>query len=497
MFDPSKPRPKTSMPMFRIIQLVMNGLRPAFTREIPYYWFGTGLYSLLFGNQINGVQSMINALDLSDNSYYGLDRMYRSSAINLPLLRKLWLQTIVTMSSPLMYSNMRILIGDGSKSSKEARKMPGVCRLHNNSDTQSKPSSYHGIQGGGISILVKGGPNSCNPNEVYCIPISMELNYGLDPISDWANTPHPDAAESLETQMLNRQKEYMALLGPTLTIQDRASMAQNLFAETEQMRKDNIETYLLTNARIDCKAYEEPVRKPGAGRPPKRGKGVKVATLFETRKDDFKTGKRFFYGKEQTFQYLAVQLRWGDKWNGKLLFVLAVLEDGRRIILATDKLDMDPCDAVELYAYRFLIEEGFRQYKQEFAGMNYHFWTKAMEHLSHFRKKEEGHILDEATTEEQREKILAAIKAAEVYMEISCIAQGITQLISMDQPIDGTVQQFTRKRTNTHRKVSERDIRNFLHEKRELFWTKYKDDPIVKFIRDRQVFQAQAEWAAL
>ena len=99
MFDPSKPRPKTSMPMFRIIQLVMNGLRPAFTREIPYYWFGTGLYSLLFGNQINGVQSMINALDLSDNSYYGLDRMYRSSAINLPLLRKLWLQTIVTMSS--------------------------------------------------------------------------------------------------------------------------------------------------------------------------------------------------------------------------------------------------------------------------------------------------------------------------------------------------------------------------------------------------------------
>lgn len=82
--------------------------------------------------------------------------------------------------------------------------MPGVARLHNNSDTQSKPSSYHGIQGGTISILAHGPDGCVNLHEVYCVPISMEQMYGLDPIAFWKGISHPAADLTLEAQTLPR-----------------------------------------------------------------------------------------------------------------------------------------------------------------------------------------------------------------------------------------------------------------------------------------------------
>ncbi len=32
------------------------------------------------------------------------------------------------------------------------------------------------------------------------------------------------------------------------------------------------------------------------------------------------------------------------------------------------------------------METTFREFKQQIGGLSYHFWTKAMPHLSHYRK---------------------------------------------------------------------------------------------------------------
>ena len=166
--------PLNCLSMYGVINQVLGNLRDAFSREIPFRWFGTYVSALLFNDNIDGIQSMVNRLDLCDEAYDSLDGMYRSRAINLQVLRENWLNTVVSLTTPLQYFGRCALIADGVKKPKEGRKMPGVCRLHNNSETQSKPSSYHGVQGGYIGILVKGGPGCANSNEVYCIPLSME-----------------------------------------------------------------------------------------------------------------------------------------------------------------------------------------------------------------------------------------------------------------------------------------------------------------------------------
>jgi hypothetical protein len=266
-------------------------------------------------------------------------------------------------------------------------------------------------------------------------------------------------------------------------------MNQQLFLDLEMLRSDEggkLDVYMLTNAKSNAVAYEPPGPYSGRGRPPVRGKSVKLANVFIERAGDFKTGRAWIYGKKQKFKYLSLKLLWGDKWNGTLQFVLAELKDGRRIILATDDLEMKPIKAVELYARRFLCEEGFRSYKGDFHGMNYHFWTKSMDHLSHYRKAELPHILESVQEPAEQSKILSCIKAAEVYMQGACIAQGIAQFISMDTPVGGDVQRYTKKRTCTHRKVSERDILNYLRGHKDLLFEKYAGDHLIEFVRQNQ-----------
>ena len=193
----------------------------------------------------------------------------------------------------------------------------------------------------------------------------------------------------------------------------------------------------------------------------------------------------FLYGEEQEVEILAQEMLWGEGWYHKLLFVLCKMKDGRKIILATDRLTMKPAEVVEAYGRRFGCESGFKVYKELFKGMKYHFWTKSMDHMSHFRSADMPHILEGITDEHRRKKILEAIKASEVYMQCACIAQGISQLISMDQPVGGEVQKATRKRTYTERKVSEKDICNYITKHSGVFFEKYADNELIKFIVER------------
>ena len=485
------------MTMYATIQSALTGIRGSFSYERPYQWFSTFVFSLLVGESAGGIQSVCNSMGFGEATYYGLDRMFHSDAINLPELRRQWLDVVVSQTNPVKYYGRYLIIADGVKQPKDGRRMPGVGRLHNNSDTQSKPTSYHGIQGGAIGILVQGPSGCANDGEVYCVPLSMELMYGLGPIASWPGTSHPNATMTLEAQMLLRQEDYIRRLGSCLLIEDRASMNQNLFSDLEKLRnaeKDKLDVYLLTNAKGNVKAYELPGEYSGRGRPRVKGEKVKLADWFVDRADEFKYHRVWAYGKKVKIKYLSDILLWGDEWKGKLQFILAEMKDGRRIILATDDLKMSPAKAVELYARRFLCEEGFRSYKGDFHGMDYHFWTKSMEHLSHFRSKDLPHILDSAKTPAERKAILSSIKAAEVYMQGACIAQGIAQLISMDTPVGGEVQRYTKKRTHTHRKVSERDVLRYLHGHKDILFAKYAGDQLIEFIREKQVGHPDNAW---
>jgi len=83
---------------------------------------------------------------------------------------------------------------------------------------------------------------------------------------------------------------------------------------------------LVMRAKRNPVAYEEPTQRPGRGRPRKKGKKIKVASLFETCKNVFTPISVMLYGKEETVWYLCRDLLWGKKLYQKLRFVLVVTQ---------------------------------------------------------------------------------------------------------------------------------------------------------------------------
>ena len=473
--------------MVALIINLLNGLRTAVSRKKAFNWFSSFILGLILQSRpLGSVQSVLNTLEMKEKYYTSLDDMFRSDAIDLTALTDSWLNTVTGNCDFHTIRGRVLVVSDSVKKPKEGRRMPGVKRLHNDSDTQSKPSSFHGIHAGAMEILVN-HPES--KREPVSIPLEIRLMDGLDPIATWENTPHPDADVPLELQSLHHLEHYLPILGNTYFIADRASMSQNLFEECYAIsERTNIRVDLITNAKQNAVAYTDPVYC-GKGRPPIRGDRIMLATLFDS-DIHFKRKRIFLYGKHQTVRYYCTNLLWGLKLNRKIRFVLCMMEDGRRIILACSDLKLSPLEIIRMYGYRFgSIEEDFKTLKNDLGGMNYHFWTNSMPHLSHFREKDAPHILESVTDPHEQKQVLLAVKASEVYMQASWVALGITKILAMQQSVGGKVQMYTKKRTYTDRSVSSADVCNILRDHISLIHTKYAHLPLFQFIQERKAEQ--------
>lgn len=145
--------------------------------------------------------------------------------------------------------------------------------------------------------------------------------------------------------------------------------------------------HLVTKAKSNAVAYEQPTpKKPGRGRPPKKGKVIKLKELFTTRAADFQTAIVPLYGKEEEVQFLVLDLLWGQGWYQELRFVL-VIHQGRCSIWVSTDLSLAATDIIGLYGYRFKIEGTFREMKQVIGAFGYRFWSKSMPKLNRFLKR--------------------------------------------------------------------------------------------------------------
>ena len=69
-----------------------------------------------------------------------MPRTQRSAALNVGLLTRLWAALVVNLHPGLVRCNGRlVLAGDGIKIGKAGKKMPGVKRLHQSSESNTKP----------------------------------------------------------------------------------------------------------------------------------------------------------------------------------------------------------------------------------------------------------------------------------------------------------------------------------------------------------------------
>jgi len=115
-------------------------LRGACARQRTFLWMSVVLAGFCVREDLWGVTSLVRALGLQAVCYDRLLDFFHSPALNVETLTRLWAALVVNLHPELVRCNGRlVLVGDGIKIGKAGKKMPGVKRLHQSSESNTKP----------------------------------------------------------------------------------------------------------------------------------------------------------------------------------------------------------------------------------------------------------------------------------------------------------------------------------------------------------------------
>ena len=464
--------------MWDYLNSILVKFRPCFSREAAFCSFVIVVIGFMLNTDNAGITSIIRTLSLEPGAYDSLVHFFRSSAWNLTDVRIQWIRIVRDSGTMFTEDGVPILVGDGVKQSKEGRRMPGVKRLHQESENSSKPEFILGHMFGAIGILVG------NVGKLHCLPLFASVHDGDKEIRRWQDAEYEPVSHVV--QMIRDAFFVTAELGKTISIllADAYYFSAEALKELERQKSlTKHDLILVTRARQSTVAYEQAPPQKGKGRPRKKGAQIKLKELFDT--EEFIQTKAWLYGIEETVQYLCKDLLWGMKIYTCLRFVLVKHGDKKVILVSTD-LSLTAEQIIRLYGYRFRIEVTFRTMKQLVKAFSYHFWTKYMPKLNRFTKKGENDPLMEIKGEKERRKILKTFNAIENYVMMGIIANGLLQLLCLKYSPSVKKSSFCWLRTNRSESiVSETTMFRFL--RRDIFmqFAKQAYLPILQIIRSR------------
>ncbi len=426
-----------------------------------------------------GVTSIIRELWINPVRYEAMIHFFHSNAWKLASLQAHWFQIVSRLPELLKENAMPILIGDGTKEGKEGRRMPCVKKLHQESENSSKASYIFGHMFGGIGVLLG------NAEKMFCLPLSVTLHDGNRTIRAWLED---NTAE--ESHVVRTIREACALTKafiPSVLLLDRYYLTVPALQalESETLAAGRSLLTIITKAKRNATAYEQPVRKPGPGRPPLKGEPVKLAKLFEVEADRFTQASVRAYGKQEQVTYLCRDYLWGLKHYQELRFVL-VNWFGTQSILVCTNLTFTPEQIIRLYSYRFKIECCFREMKQTVAGFSYRFWSKHMPKLNRYAKKGSD-PLALVKDKKQQERIISSYKATQGFVMLSCIAMGLLQICALRfaDSIYKSPLRWLRTKSNPY--PSEATVADFMRKSIFLMFRNRNDLDVIRFIQSEQV----------
>jgi hypothetical protein len=121
---------------------------------------------MLLRTEMRGITTIIGCLSLEPGCYETMLHFFRSKAYDLERIISKWQSIVLEHIEPVMMDGYMMLIGDHIKVSKEARHMPGVKKLHQDSENAGKAEYIFGHQYGMMGILAEGKKNQCIPLDI-------------------------------------------------------------------------------------------------------------------------------------------------------------------------------------------------------------------------------------------------------------------------------------------------------------------------------------------
>jgi len=301
-------------------------------------------------------------------------------------------------------------------------------------------------------------------------------------------------------QMIESSFETARSFGKSVVLLDRYFLSAPALERLAQLNAgfgtDENLLEIVTKAKTNCVAYLKPPPPDPHRRGRRRLKGaaVHLRDLWND-PNQFQEAEAFIYGKRSEVQYFSCDLLWGKKLYRELRFVLAEYNGTRSILVSTD-LTLSPVEIIELYALRFKIENCFREFKQQFGGFSYHFWTKSLEKLNHFKRKSDPDPLQKVSDEKDRKIILSKLKAIEGFVLFSSIAMGLSQMLSLDDSLKNDFLVCRYLRTAPRDRLSEASVMYFCRKSFFALMLQHPDSFITRFILEKQKTDFSSKQAA-
>lgn len=401
---------KKSVPLWSAWWSIVSQLRPAFSRGSTFLWFSASLAAVCVRPDLRGVTSFVRALGLQRRCYERFLDLFHSSAVKLPVLRATWTAIVLAVLKPfLLIVNGRIvLLADGIKAPKTGRKMPGVKKLHQESQNNSKPEYIFGHSCQAIALVVHAAAS------FVAVPLATVIHEGVV----FSNRDKRTLLDKLVLLL-----DSLAITIPLYLVADRYYASAKVILPLLKKAQ-----HLITAVRSNAVAYMPvpPVERQRRGRPKKYGCKIKIKELF---KDSalFVSVPSPVYGERGVdINYRTIDLYWRPA--GRLVKFVCVIHPTRGCMtfLSTD-LSIDAVEVVRCYGVRFKIEATFKQAVHTVGSWCYHFWMADMTP----RPNRSGNQHVHHKGEKYRSAVRRKLAAYDCHLQMGAIAQGLLQILAI------------------------------------------------------------------
>jgi hypothetical protein len=415
-----------------------------------------------------GVTSIVRALGLEPACYDRLLDFFHSAALDLDKLTRAWRALVFRLDPGILRVNGKpVLVGDGIKVAKAGRKMPGVKKLHQQSESNNKAEYIFGHSCQAVAVLTQA------LSSVFALPLACRIHEG----TVFSNR---DQRTLLDKMIL--LLDSLGLQQPFYFVAD-AYYASGKVVRGLLAHGNHLVTRVKSNSVAFFPATPPPPNRPRPkGRPAKYGKKIKLATLLKD-VDRLQEAPSPVYGeKGVTLRFRTADLLWRPV--GILVRFVAVLHPQRgAILLMCTDLTLPALDVIRIYGLRFKIEVSFKQALHVIGAYAYHFWMAAMTPLRRVSGNQHLH----RKAEDYRNAVRRKIAAYHRHIQLGLIAQGLLQILSATQPkmvwrSFGSWIRTVRPGLAPSEQVVAIALRNTLP---EFLAAAAKTSILVKFIRDR------------
>ena len=255
------------------------------------------LAGMTIRTDLMGVTSIVRALGLVPTCYDRLLDFFHSPALDLDKLTRAWRDLVFRVHPGILRVNGKpVLVGDGIKIPKAGRKMPGVKKLHQTSESNTKPEYIFGHSCQAIALLTQA------LSSVFALPLVCRIHEGV----------------------VFSNRDQRTLLDKMILLLDSLGMnepfyfvADAYYASGKIVRgllgQGN---HLVTRVKSNSVAYlpatpPSPDAPRRRGRPRKYGKKIKVASLLKDDADRLQEAASPVYGeKNVTIRFTVADLLW-------------------------------------------------------------------------------------------------------------------------------------------------------------------------------------------